>query len=301
MFILFLFLFLVNLKPKISYDANSQICKLCNFNPIGAANSTNRDAVFTMMTQFGSGSEMLIRSLRTTGCNATIIIFTPKGVELPNWVFNCGARQVMIEPLSKRAKSSPYKIRWEWYYMFLKKEVDNFDRIFHTDAFDAFFFGDPFQYAKDFDALYFQMEDRSLRSCPYNKMWVLSCHFDVNRHKLLGKTIACSGSLLGGAKPFLTFLEMLVTHNEWPLCWEKGFDQGDFNYILYTELENTNITIYKMGCNSGFMTYQYCVDPNRVFNSENIPITKNGTKVVYAHQYNRYTAITKYIKSLCNV
>ncbi|OHT03127.1 hypothetical protein TRFO_06775 [Tritrichomonas foetus] len=280
---------------------NKTACQLCNFAPVSIPNSSSRDAIFTMLTDFGAGSERLVRSLRTTGSNAKVVIFTPNNVKLPKWVFSCNVMQVKSGPLTERAKMSPYKMRWEWYYEFLKKEVDNFDRILHVDAFDVFFFGDPFPFAKDRNGLYFQMEDKTLRECPYNKQWVLACHYDVNRYKLLGNIIACSGSLLGGAKPFLRFIEMMVTHNEWPLCWGKGFDQGDFNYILYTELQKTNISRYFMGCNSGFMTYNYCVNKNRMLDDKNRPITKNGTIITFAHQYNRYKVVKNHIISLCNV
>lgn len=286
-------------SETINDDFNN--CKLCDFTPVNLPNSTKRDAIFTMLTNFGPGSERLIRSLRTTGSQATIVIFTPNGVTLPRWVFDCGVLQIQSSPFTTRVKSSPYKMRWEWYYEYLKKNLYKYDRIFHTDAFDAFFFGDPFTFANDHSALYFQMEDKSLRSCPYNKKWILSCHFDMDRKRMLANTIACSGSLLGGAESFFKFNEILVTHNEWPLCWGKGFDQGDFNYILYNFLPETNITIYKMNCNSGFMTYNYCVDKNRMFNRNNQPVTPNGTLITYAHQYNRYKNVSNYIISLCHV
>ena len=118
---------------------------------------------------------------------------------------------------------------------------------------------------------------------------------------MLANIIACSGSLLGGAESFLKFNELLVTHNEWPLCWGKGFDQGDFNYILYQFLPETGIKSYKMNCNSGFMTYNYCVNKNKMFNEAKQPITPNGTLITYAHQYNRYKDVFNHVTSLCHV
>lgn len=288
-------------NTSIATDNDFSKCKLCNFTPVIFPNSSGRDAVFTMLTKFGPGSERLIRSLRTTGSKAKIFIFTPEGVLLPEWVFECGVRQVFMGPMTSRTKKSPYKIRWEWYYEFLKENVNDFDRILHTDAFDVFFFGDPFAFAPDKSALYFQMEDRPIRDCPYNKQWVLACHFDMNRYALLYQTIACSGSLLGGAQSFLQFTEILVTHREWALCWGKGFDQGDFNYVLYHDLPYTNLTQYFMDCNSGFMTYNYCVNEKRMFNENSQPITRDGTLVTFAHQYNRFSAVNLHIQSLCGV
>jgi hypothetical protein len=59
------------------------------------------------------------------------------------------------------------------------------------------------------------MEDRELRDCIYNKRWILTCHYDMNRVKLLRNIIPCSGSLIGGVKPFMAFVEMLITYPEW--------------------------------------------------------------------------------------
>ena len=162
-------------KKVITSNDDFSNCKLCDFSPVNSPNSTSRDAIFTMLTKFGAGSERLIRSLRTTGSQATIVIFTPYGVTLPKWVFDCGVVQVKSSPFTTRIKRSPYKMRWEWYYEYLSENLHKYDRIFHTDAFDAFFFGDPFAFATDHSGLYFQMEDKALRDCPYNKMWFLSC------------------------------------------------------------------------------------------------------------------------------
>ena len=150
-------------KSYINSNNNFSNCKLCDFSPVNLPSSTERDAVFMMLTKFGDGSERLIRSLRTTGSQAKIVIFTPYDVTLPQWVFDCGVIQIKSSPFTTRIKTSPYKMRWEWYYEYLKDNLHKYDRIFHTDAFDAFFFGDPFAFAPDHTGLYFQMENFSVK------------------------------------------------------------------------------------------------------------------------------------------
>ena len=280
-------------------ETGDEWCKLCNFVPFGPVNSSRRDAVFAAVTEYGRGVEILVRSLRTTGCRASVVLFTTDESLVPLELKACDVKVVVVEPFGKRAASSPYKIRWEWYYVYLKEHVNEYDRVFHTDAFDAFFLSDPFEFAPDRGALYFQMEDKPLRWCPYNKKWLLSCHHDCNRWKLLSKTIACSGSLVGGAAEFLSFIEMMVTHNEWPSCWGKGFDQGDFNYILYTQYEPNHNAIF-MNCNSGFLTVNYCGEAGLVFDTEEYLLTPDRTKrVAYVHQYNRASDVATKLTSLC--
>lgn len=294
------YLVVVQSLKSATVPLNFTACSLCNFKPIVQSNSTARDAIFMAVTQYGQGVERLVRSIRTTGCQATIVIFTVEDCTFPQHFLDCNVKIVIVEPLSSRAAKSPYKMRWEWYYLYLKDELHKYDRIFHTDAFDAFFFGDPFSMLPDRNSLYFQMEDRSLRSCPYNKDWVLSCHHDVNRWKLLGKTIACSGSLAGGAQAFYNFTKILITHNEWPSCWGKGFDQGDFNYVLYTKYIPSNASHTLMNCNSGFLTMNYCSAKGIFFNSLGQLLTPDKSKLVtFVHQYNRYENASKVINALC--
>jgi hypothetical protein len=274
-------------------------CKPCNFTSLTPSFSTPRDAVFAAVTTFGAGVKRMIRSLRTSGCQASIILFVTDNVIFPSELTACNLTFVQVGPLTERASRSPYKIRWEWYHIHLQSNIGKYDRIFHVDAFDTFFFGDPFSEAPNTSVLYFQMEDRILRDCPYNKQWILSCHYDVNRYLLLGNTIACSGSLIGGAEPFRIFSEMLITHTEWPSCWGRGFDQGDFNYILYTQFRK-NYSVVQMGCNSGFLTMNYC-SQNEVFfdQDEQLLTPDRSKKVVFVHQYNRYKAAENVLTKLC--
>jgi hypothetical protein len=211
----------------------------------------------------------------------------------------CDLVLVDVGVLTERAARSPYKIRWEWYRRYLSTDATRFDRIFHVDAFDTFFFGDPFASAPNASLLYFQMEDKPLRDCPYNKQWILACHYDVNRFQLLGQTIACSGSLIGGAQPFRKFTEMLVTHPEWPSCWGRGFDQGDFNYIMYTSYRKEH-DVEMMDCNSGFLTMNYCSVDGISFDKQKRLLTPDGSKnVVFVHQYNRYDQADVVVTKLC--
>jgi hypothetical protein len=228
-------------------------------------------------------------------------MFVPDGVACPLALLDCRITFVSVGPMTERAERSPYKIRWEWYYEYLMEHVNDFDRIFHVDGFDSFFLGDPFGFAPDLNGLYFQMEDKLLRDSPYNKQWLLACHYDVNRYRLVREIIACSGTLIGGAKPFLHFATLTITHPEWPSCWGKGFDQGDFNYILYAKYLPANGTAYFMGCNSGFLTMMYCSEDSVDFNAKWHLLTPDKTReVAFVHQYNRYETSMSVLSALCS-
>ena len=272
----------------------------CKFKPVANVSSTEKDAIFTATTIYNKKIEYLIKSFKTTGSRAVLYIFTTNDVSIPEFYLDNQTIQVKVGNQSTRIRKSPYKARWEWYYSFLVENENRFDRIMHTDAFDAVFFGDPFSLIDSKDKLYVQLEGKIIKECPYNKRWVKQCHNFVNKD-FYHNTIACSGSLAGGYEPFKYFIEKLITHKEWPLCWGHGSDQGDFNYILWSHYYEFPFQIVEMGCESGFSTMNYCANTKKLFNKKNQLIAKfSHTALVYAHQYNRFNQSKEYIEELCS-
>lgn len=258
----------------------------------------------TTATEYNINLLHLVKSIRTTGCLAKIIIFTSNKVIFPQSLMLCGIEQIMN--ISDRFLKSPYKARWECYYTYLKQNRHKYDRIMHVDGYDSFFFGDPFSYAFDAETLYFQSEGRPIESCPYNKRWVFECHKNVRKNLFGLNIILCSGSLIGGVNPFLLFVEKLITHNEWNQCWGIGYDQGDFNYVFYSDWERNKSIRYKtklMGCNDRFVTMHYCIRPNNLYKNNRGQICTKDQKdtVAFMHQYTRFPEMNHYVQSICNI
>ncbi|KAH0791283.1 hypothetical protein GPJ56_004903 [Histomonas meleagridis] len=280
------------------HTLNSQ-CPLCDIKAAIAPTSTPEDAIMTVITLYKPSVGYLIRSIRSVGCRATIVCFITENVEIPSEILSCGVELVRIPNTTNRVSLSVEKMRWEWYHQYLSNEGKRFRRVMHTDGFDAFYFGDPFSVATDENVLYFQREDRPISSCPYNNRWVTSCHINLSselRHSL----IVCSGSLIGGRKQFLQMTELLITHDEWMQCWKHGFDQGDFNYVIYTKLNQTNITYKFMGCNERFISMHYCWPSGKGLGPSGLfPTTDDKDTIVYMHQYNRHKNIIEYIWDKC--
>ena len=271
----------------------------CDFEPSANVSSTPRDAIFTATTVFSEKIENLIKSFKTTRSNAILYIFTPANVIIPWKYLDANIVQVKESLESIRINSSPYKMRWEWYYTFICENEEKIDRIMHTDAFDAVFLGDPFSLVPSKDKLYVQLEDLPIKRCSYNKKWLKSCHPYVTKD-FMRNTIACSGSLAGGVKPFKEFVEKMITHPEWPLCWGHGSDQGDFNYILWSNFYKFSFEIETMNCQSGFITINYCQNNVHFRNSGNKLLTfEEMNPLVYVHQYNRLEKTKEYIRKVC--
>ena len=299
----FTFAYIVILWPYIQQPQTYNITihqKRCKFKPVSNISSTERDAIFTATTVFNPKIEYLIKTFRTTGSHAKLFIFTPSDVYIPEFILGNDVYQIKTTNPSTRALRSPYKIRWEWYYQFLLENEEKFDRIMHTDAFDAVFFGDPFSLIDSKEKLYVQLEDKMIKQCPYNKRWIKQCH-DFVPKDFYRNTIACSGSLAGGSHPFKLFIEAMITHEQWPVCWGHGSDQGDFNYVLWSQYYQFPFEIVQMNCHSGFTTMNYCASKNMLFNRKGQLIAAPSFEpIVYAHQYNRFEKALKYVENICS-
>jgi hypothetical protein len=235
-----------------------------------------------------------------TGSRARIIIFTFENLSLRTAVLDgCGV-EFVIQEKTKELCDCPEKRRWEWYHSFLKVHKGEFDRVFHSDSRDAFFFGDPFNFATDPNGLYFVSEDRPIRECFSNNRWITMCHRDADERGIREKTILCSGTLFGNVTRFVQFIEIMITHKDWLECWARNVDQGHLNYIFYTRFENdTNVHI--MGCNSGFLTTTHCSRSGEKFQGEELMVPNGERRVTYVHQYDRYQLTYRYVKGLCKV
>ncbi|OHT12637.1 hypothetical protein TRFO_17453 [Tritrichomonas foetus] len=302
-FIVFTFFISNTMISLFDNEENRDFCQLCDFHPVIQPSSTPRDLIVTATMNYNIQLLWLVRSIRTTGCKAKIIIFTSGNVKLPDVFIQCGIEQVILSHLTARVEQSPFKIRWEWYYQYLSNHTNEYDRIMHVDAYDTFFFGDPFSYASKNDTLYFQQEGRIIKLCPYNRQWLLSCHHDLNKKKILDNIILCSGSLIGGVKPFFEFVELLVTHKEWPQCWGPGFDQGDFNYVFYKHYFISHHKFKYTNCQSRFSTMHYCIrNESNLWNSKGQLQTLDGSDtLIFIHQYNRFPDVNRYISKLCMI
>jgi hypothetical protein len=258
--------------------------------------------VITATTSRIDRLELLVRSLRSVGCLARIIVLVPRGLILSSNLSLCGVEAVEIGSISSRALRSPHKIRWEWYFRFFANRIDEFDRVFHTDAFDAFFQADPFTVSISSNVLYLLSESRYIGLCPVNSQWVLKCVGQTGLELVKGNSVLCSGSVLGSAVLFQRLAAAMVNHSGWDDCWQKAHDQGVFNYLVYADL-SSKIPIKILGCESGYLTMGYCSSFQiRFFDSKKRVVTPLLRKPsIYIHQYNRYSEVDREFQRKCGL
>lgn len=130
---------LIDLKNTIYSPVNIGKCRLCKYNYTAESHSTSRDlAIFISM---GESQAIVprIRSLRTAGCKAKILLFTDSKKSFPARFDNCGIDIVTLK-LSKRInKDQIIMMRYIIISDILKKYGSAFDRVLYCDGFDTFF------------------------------------------------------------------------------------------------------------------------------------------------------------------
>ena len=275
----------------------------CSFKSIANVSSTNRDAIFTFVTSYSHKLEIFIRSIRSTGCRATIYIFTPYNVEIPVNILSYGVKQIIASGETSRSQKSPEKAKWEWYYSFLTATGVSLDRVLHVDCTDSFFFGDPFSVISSNHSLYLQLDqEKAIHSDKYYFDSLAKYHLNVNTTHLLASTPVNHGFLGGGQNTTTTFIQQLILHDEWPLCWSRGCEQGDFNYVFWKYRKKFAFPIVLLNCSNGFgmMGNPSCINRTKLWNKENQIISRETEKpFLFIANYARSQPIEDRINRIC--
>lgn len=295
-------IFNLKLSKNFQFSSKSSFgkCMLCDVFPLASPSSTSRDLVITATTSRINRIEMLVRSLRSVGSRARFVVLVPIGTKIPLNILNCGVEFIEMSSASSRTLRSPHKIRWEWYYTYLTDHRSEFDRVFHTDAFDAFFLSDPFANWVRNDILYVAQEGRIIQICPINSHWISKCHGNQTLNQIGKYPVLCSGTLMGGIELFRYVAITMINESGWDDCWAKGYDQGEFNFLVYTKFIN-EISIQFMGCNSAFLTMSYCSQSQKIFFDSKMRLLSpfGFSHPIYAHQYNRYKIVDTEFQKKC--
>lgn len=283
---------------------------LCDFNSTTTVHSTPRDVVFFFATNFASGLELSIKSLRSTGSECRIILFCAPGFSFSQY-FKRLAKELDIEIVKncvdeKKRHYVPHMIRFEFELQWLEKEMktseNSINRIFHTDSFDVFFQGDPFSHITD-DSLIFVVEPHQIRSCGWNLAWITQCYGGAIASKMSHRFIICSGSIAGDAVNYIKLLKLMIAQTAWSRCYEPSMDQPILNYLVWNGLVDNEGIKYKLtGCDNGFFTVQWCVlEKTPLYNEHGQLISNFKAVPSYNHQYNRIPEMQEKMFTQCHI
>jgi hypothetical protein len=136
-------------------------CQFCNFKVRNLSpDSTPRDLVLLTMMNKAINVVPFVRTLRTSGSRATVVIFTDVvamrklDTNLTLFLEGCGCTVICVERIALTLDSHFY-LRHFVFYDFLRTRYQLFDRVVTLDLYDTIFQGDPFFSGFNRDAIGF--------------------------------------------------------------------------------------------------------------------------------------------------
>lgn len=230
-----------NLHFKTDFS-NCSLCKYPN-NTNHKSNSSPRDLIMGLVYgTFPYNILTLARSIRSTGCNATIVYFICENVtkiinaEYSNELINCGVTVIKIPSFGVRTNGIHGNLlRHKFFSLFLDVYEYMFDRVILLDLYDTYFQLDPFTNEFDEDHVIFSQENMTIDRNEANTNWLKSLDPDYSPEKYKGKRPICSGLFYGTVQNILTLYSMFQDFERWTWIGKKAQDQGPFNEMFYNK------------------------------------------------------------------
>jgi hypothetical protein len=234
------------LRPSHFNRSQTEIgsdCSLCgtryrNF----SANSSSRDLVLTMATTGAANSGTFVRTLRSTGCKATIVVFIDSKfrwslTEEQESLFQaCRVDFVKLGQLLIPFDESMFIGRHYLFYDFLKEFRSFFDRVIIVDMTDTIFQMDPFTTDFGYYTMGVTSEIVSLNQDPTrNSKWikVADPEYALNASFYDRLPALNAGFVFGSMEGFLIYYNVFLKQ-DFASKWDhRTFDQGYLNYLYY--------------------------------------------------------------------
>jgi hypothetical protein len=277
----------------------------CLFNFTTRALGSKRDVLFLYTTHWHPGVELAVRSFRSVCFLCRIVVFVS-----PTFVMN-DRQTVLFKNLDVEIISNcgnlngrpliPHMFRYECIREYMDDHTD-IQRVFHCDAHDVFFQGNPFSAGLPSNQISFVVEPHCIRTCGWNLAWITQC-YGMRGNALSNRFIVCSGSIGGSAREFRKLIDLMISQPEWKRCWDVSLDQPILNYLLWSgEIDKHGIRYVIGGCDSGFYTIQWCTLERQIkMNQDNVVVSRTGNPPFFLHQYNRVDKFDQYLFGKCFV
>jgi hypothetical protein len=281
------------------------VASYCNFNFTSRAVGSPSDALFLYSSSFVPGLELALRSFRSTCVLCRVVVFGDSNFaanERQSLLFQSLRVELITTCVdAKNRSSAPHMLRYECIASYLDAHAD-VRRVFHSDAHDVFFQGNPFASLSSAH-LSFVVEPHCIRTCGWNLNWLMRCYGRRVMGGMTNRFIVCSGSIGGPAAEFRKLIALMVAQPEWTTCWAHSFDQPILNQLLWSgEVARAGIKYELGGCDAGVYTMQWCVIEREVLmNEDSVVVSRVGTKPFLLHQYNRIENFDAHLFERCFV
>jgi hypothetical protein len=241
------FLTSLDLSINTSMRANSR-CPLCSFaisTDIDVPDSSENDVILSMAVGSLSNAFPFVRTLRTTGCKASFVLFinTAARQRYNSSVFevlsDCGVQFLNLDSGLWEKQKADF-IRHFVFFEFLMSNRFVVNRVVAADLFDTVFQKDPFTTQFQADPVYYSSEASLIAGDKNNLLWirpfisqanVLFPGVAVSEEKIGKRVIVCAGLIAGGTGPMIRNFRMMLRCGT-PDVVPFGIDQGFLNFAL---------------------------------------------------------------------
>lgn len=287
-------------------------CPLCGpMRHSPSSNSSSRDLVITVMINMTTNAATFVRTLRSTGCKATVVVFVDQlfmnslnSRQIKMFVA-CGVNFINIGQFNQPYRDKVYEARHLLIYDFLLKYRSDFDRVIFIDMADSFFQMDPFTTDFGYYTMGVTSELVTLNNDPTNNTrWIQIAdpQYFEDEHFYDDRVAVNAGFVFGSMDGFLKYYSVFFSL----LCFKRKFapetiDQGYVNMLYHKgyfqraglDLMVTHPGDWLVSVRGAAFNYK----PNR-----DGLFVMQGTNVAPAaiHQYSRICPVLKGLKSQCS-
>lgn len=203
-------------------------------------NSTPDDVIVTYSIGKIKNIGPFIRSLRSTGCKASVILlldsdaYNSLDAYKKSFIEGCGVTIINCGKCIYRQKLDFNSYGYIWCVEFVEQNKHLIDRVIYADLFDIYFQGDPFYEGLKRDEIQIADEELELKFNPAQQDWMKNCSRSVNEKDKDWK-YPCSGYFAGGADIFLRFMKLYLSEYKFGSnCMDQGLiasmiADGDFS------------------------------------------------------------------------
>lgn len=295
-----------DLESKLVFSVSSE-CPLCNNHyKHPKSNSNSRDLVLTCMLGYTRNALTWIRSLRSTGCKAAVVVFLDskaRQVMTPSEkiIFEkCGMILIDIGDFLPPYNQHVFEARHIFFFAFLRRFQHLYDRILLLDLADSFIQYDPFTDEITNTTFQTTTEIVTFETCPVNTKWVVDCDPEYDASFYAKKVPLNLGFIFGSIGGFMYYYDFIYRQKDWAEFDIHTIDQGYQNYYYYRGLfanHGLHLTATLPGdtlvsVRGGRVRMEPNSDGLWVLEGTNRP------SAVY-HQYNRICPLWKGVQEVC--
>lgn len=239
-------------RPELRIQIHdNNICNKCNYcyyniNP----NSSPKDFLFLFGINRTFNLNLLVRTLRHVRSKCSVVIFLNDiaynrlSKESFEDLLDCSVNIINIDKIELQSKADVFTIPYIYMTNFIRRNIDQIDRIIKLDMHDSFFQMDPFNEDLPLRGVHITEEGGNMTTAAGVVNNKLINMFEYNNTNLDYQYI-CAGYFGGNARDILHFLSFSLQFFSFG---NDLHDQGLFNYLIVSGIyQNNNITIIKSG------------------------------------------------------